>query len=109
MAATAVIAAVAIATTAYTTHESRVARRDANDRVKDQEAKQQGLLDEAKAKDVSDAKAAEALEERTRARSKQRAIAASAQGRQGTLLTGPSGLDTPAPGQPQGGKTLLGS
>lgn len=81
-------------------------RKEAKAQRDDQEQKQLALAGEADAKMKDEQAQADAQRARSQARSRQRMGQAASQGRAGTILTSPLGVQ----GQPEaGGKTLLGA
>ncbi len=95
-------AAVSAGTSIYGAVQSNKAGKKAENAANDQALAQKKLLDEASAKSANDT----SIANRDAAREKQRRAAASAQGRNSTLLTGPLGaVGTPS----SAGKTILGS
>lgn len=97
----AIVAAAAISagSAAYSNNEAKRGARIAGDKQKNA---QDRLLGEQKAKEDELA----AAQDRASARARQRALAAGAQGRSGTILTSPTGVAGNA--DPAANKTLIG-
>lgn len=109
-------ATAAVGTTAYQIHHGEEMKRSA-EQAQDRAINRQSELEkEAKTRAANEESAENQARTRDAAARRQRALAAGAQGRSSTLLTGPSGLSgssqnmTQAAATPAyGGKTLLGS
>lgn len=97
-----VLAATAVAGTAYSISESQQAGKDANRVAGEQRAAQDKLYDDAAKKEKLAADEKAAIEARDSNQARKRSAVG---GRKSTILTSPLGV--PA-GQQAGGKTLLG-
>jgi hypothetical protein len=113
-AATTIIAATALAVaaagTAHSIESSNQAKREGNRQKKIANEDMARMEGEAKAREADEASTEKAMIERNQARSRQRALANNAQGRAGTILTGPLGAsgDAAAPAANTANKSLLG-
>lgn len=83
------------------------ARKQAQAQFEAQQARQDRLEADAKARAAKEESSANMIRERDQARARQRSLAQGSGGRRDTILTGPLGL----PGDPsqRAGKTLLGT
>lgn len=98
-------AAVSAGTSIYSAQQTAKAGKEANANAREQADRQNKLLADAKAAQDAERAGAESIAARDAARKRQRAQAASAQGRSSTILTGPLGLTDAPQGQY---KTILG-
>jgi hypothetical protein len=108
MAATAVIAGVAIASTTVSAVSSNQARQDAKGVAGKQERAQAAAAKELKDKQLTD----QATSEREAIRARARALRAGVGGRKSTILTSPTGIPGGAAADGSGGgagKTLIGA
>ncbi len=107
MAATAIIAAVAIGTTAYSVDASNDARQDAEDQQKDAKNKQDELDRQMEVRQEQENEKTRTLDKQEEGRQKRRRAMGGTSDRSSTILTSPLGI-TDAPAEPLGKKTILG-